>query len=146
MEQRTGGFAAPGGDFLAAKAVFTGLGKQAGRERIGIHHVLLGLLSRRRPDPAAVLLPHARYGLGVIEFDRAGMDGLTVRGVSGTLPGPFTLALSTDDGTARRSGGGSEAAHGDPPPARRGHRNARRRDDRPRQLRSRPSFCACRDL
>jgi ATP-dependent Clp protease ATP-binding subunit ClpA len=40
----------------AAKAVFTGLGKQAGRERIGIHHVLLSLLSRRRPDPAAVLL------------------------------------------------------------------------------------------
>ncbi|MEU8199640.1 Clp protease N-terminal domain-containing protein [Streptosporangium sp. NPDC049046] len=40
----------------AAKAVFTGLGKQAGRERIGIHHVLLGLLSHKHPDPAAVLL------------------------------------------------------------------------------------------
>ncbi|GAB3209450.1 Clp protease N-terminal domain-containing protein [Marinactinospora thermotolerans] len=40
----------------AAKAVFTGLGEQAGRERIGLQHVLLGLLSRRRPDPAAVLL------------------------------------------------------------------------------------------
>ncbi|WP_246090175.1 Clp protease N-terminal domain-containing protein [Nonomuraea deserti] len=40
----------------AAKAVFTGLGKEAGRERIGIHHVLLSLLSHKRPDPAAVLL------------------------------------------------------------------------------------------
>ncbi|GAA2207591.1 serine hydrolase domain-containing protein [Nonomuraea monospora] len=46
-------------------------------------------------------LPHARYGLGVIEFDSAAMAGQTVRGVSGTLPGSFTLALSTDDG--RRS-------------------------------------------
>jgi D-alanyl-D-alanine carboxypeptidase len=45
-----------------------------------------------------VWLPHARYGLGVIEFDPAGMAGLTVRGVSGTLPGSFTLALNTDDG------------------------------------------------
>ncbi|MFE0147861.1 serine hydrolase domain-containing protein [Nonomuraea sp. NPDC059007] len=52
-------------------------------------------------DGGVVWLPHARYGLGVIEFDSAGMDGLTVRGVSGTLPGSFTLALSTDDG--RRS-------------------------------------------
>ncbi|RJL23918.1 serine hydrolase domain-containing protein [Bailinhaonella thermotolerans] len=43
-------------------------------------------------------LPHARYGLGVIEFDSAALDGLTVRGVSGTLPGSFTLALTTDDG------------------------------------------------
>ncbi|MGW0807916.1 serine hydrolase domain-containing protein [Nonomuraea sp. NPDC002799] len=49
----------------------------------------------------AVWLPHARYGLGVIEFDSAGMGGLTVRGVSGTLPGSFTLALCADDG--RRS-------------------------------------------
>ncbi|MGI5290337.1 Clp protease N-terminal domain-containing protein [Nonomuraea polychroma] len=40
----------------AAKAAFTGLGKQAGRERVGIHHVLLSLLSNQRPDPAAVLL------------------------------------------------------------------------------------------
>jgi D-alanyl-D-alanine carboxypeptidase len=52
-------------------------------------------------NDGVVWLPHARYGLGVIEFDSAGMDGLTVRGVSGTLPGSFTLALSTDDG--RRS-------------------------------------------
>ncbi|MEV0622086.1 serine hydrolase domain-containing protein [Nonomuraea sp. NPDC050404] len=48
-----------------------------------------------------VWLPHARYGLGVIEFDRAGMAGLTVRGVSGTLPGSFTLALTTGDGGRR---------------------------------------------
>jgi ATP-dependent Clp protease ATP-binding subunit ClpA len=56
-----------------AKAVFTSLGKQTGRERIGIHHVLLGLLSHKRPDPAAVLLDtlgvdrtavHARLGKG----------------------------------------------------------------------------------
>ncbi|TCB97348.1 hypothetical protein E0H26_13550 [Micromonospora zingiberis] len=39
-----------------AKAVFTGLRKQAGRDRIGVHHVLLGLLASTRPDPAAVLL------------------------------------------------------------------------------------------
>jgi D-alanyl-D-alanine carboxypeptidase len=49
-------------------------------------------------NDSVVWLPHARYGLGVIEFDSAGMDGLTVRGVSGTLPGSFTLALSADDG------------------------------------------------
>ncbi|WP_433696855.1 serine hydrolase domain-containing protein [Nocardiopsis sp. CA-288880] len=52
------------------------------------------------PDDA-VWLPHARYGLGVIEFDPAATDGLTLRGVSGTLPGSFTFALSTADG--RRS-------------------------------------------
>lgn len=40
----------------AAKAVFTGLRKTAHRDRIGSHHVLLGLLDRTRPDPAAVLL------------------------------------------------------------------------------------------
>ncbi|UBU08510.1 serine hydrolase domain-containing protein [Nonomuraea gerenzanensis] len=45
-----------------------------------------------------VWLPHARYGLGVIEFDSAGTGGLTLRGVSGTLPGSFTLALCTGDG------------------------------------------------
>ncbi|MFI9560266.1 serine hydrolase domain-containing protein [Nonomuraea endophytica] len=49
-------------------------------------------------NDSVVWLPHARYGLGVIEFDSAGMGGLTVRGVSGTLPGSFTLALSTGDG------------------------------------------------
>lgn len=40
----------------AAKAVFTGLRKEAGRERIGVEHVLLRLLSRTSPDPAAALL------------------------------------------------------------------------------------------
>ncbi|MEU6641672.1 Clp protease N-terminal domain-containing protein [Saccharomonospora sp. NPDC046836] len=40
----------------AAKTVFTGLRTQAGRDRIGVHHVLLGLLARTGPDPAAVLL------------------------------------------------------------------------------------------
>lgn len=57
----------------AAKAVFTGLGEQAGRERIGRQHVLLSLLSHQRPDPAAVLLDtlgadrtaiRARFGRG----------------------------------------------------------------------------------
>ncbi|GAA3713558.1 serine hydrolase domain-containing protein [Nonomuraea antimicrobica] len=47
---------------------------------------------------SVVWLPHARYGLGVIEFDSAATDGLNLRGVSGTLPGSFTLALTTDDG------------------------------------------------
>jgi ATP-dependent Clp protease ATP-binding subunit ClpA len=40
----------------AAKAVFTGLRNEAGRERIGVKHVLLGLMARTPPDPAAVLL------------------------------------------------------------------------------------------
>lgn len=40
----------------AAKAIFTGLRKEAGRERIGIKHVLLALMSRTLPDPAAALL------------------------------------------------------------------------------------------
>jgi ATP-dependent Clp protease ATP-binding subunit ClpA len=40
----------------AAKAVLTGLRKEAGQERIGIQHVLLGLISRTFPDPAAALL------------------------------------------------------------------------------------------
>ncbi|WP_223838849.1 Clp protease N-terminal domain-containing protein [Nocardiopsis deserti] len=48
----------------AAKAVFTGLRKEAGRERIGTEHVLLGLLARTRPDPAAELLD-------ALETDRA---------------------------------------------------------------------------
>ena len=50
----------------AAKALFTGLRKTAGRGRIGEHHVLLALLDRQRPDPAAELLD----ALGV---DRAGV-------------------------------------------------------------------------
>ncbi|SDL37862.1 serine hydrolase domain-containing protein [Nonomuraea jiangxiensis] len=61
------------------------------------HHEMWTMVA----NDGVVWLPHARYGLGVIEFDRAGMGGLTVRGVSGTLPGSFTLALCTDDG--RRS-------------------------------------------
>lgn len=40
----------------AAKAVFKGLRAEAGRERIGLEHVLLGLLGRTAPDPAAALL------------------------------------------------------------------------------------------
>jgi ATP-dependent Clp protease ATP-binding subunit ClpA len=51
----------------AAKAVFTGLRKEAGGERIGIQHVLLSLLARRRPDPAAAL------------FDALGLDRAAVR-------------------------------------------------------------------
>ncbi|GAB3708818.1 Clp protease N-terminal domain-containing protein [Nocardiopsis oceani] len=40
----------------AAKAVFKGLRGEAGRERIGLEHVLRALLNRRHPDPAAALL------------------------------------------------------------------------------------------
>ncbi|WP_433512965.1 serine hydrolase domain-containing protein [Nonomuraea sp. CA-143628] len=58
------------------------------------HHEMWTMVS----SGSVVWLPHARYGLGVIEFDSAGTNGLTLRGVSGTLPGSFTLALSTDDG------------------------------------------------
>ena len=40
----------------SATAVFTGLRGQAKGQRMGIQHVLLLLLSRQRPDPAAELL------------------------------------------------------------------------------------------
>jgi ATP-dependent Clp protease ATP-binding subunit ClpA len=46
----------------AAFAVFTGLRRYAGRERLGMRHVLLALLAQRRPDPAAEL------------FDALGVD------------------------------------------------------------------------
>ena len=39
----------------AGRAVFTGLRREAGGERLGVKHVLLALLSRERPDPAAEL-------------------------------------------------------------------------------------------
>ncbi|GAA2066036.1 Clp protease N-terminal domain-containing protein [Polymorphospora rubra] len=51
----------------AAKAVFTGLRKEAGRERIGTGHVLTALMSRTHPDPAAAL------------FDALGVDRTVVR-------------------------------------------------------------------
>ena len=40
----------------AAFAVFTGLRRHAGRERLGMRHVLLALLAQSRPDPAAELI------------------------------------------------------------------------------------------
>lgn len=40
----------------AAKAVFKGLRTEAGKERVGLEHVLRGLLNRTAPDPAAALL------------------------------------------------------------------------------------------
>ena len=48
----------------AGRAVFTGLRREAGGERLGVKHVLLALLSRERPDPAAELF----HAIGV---DRA---------------------------------------------------------------------------
>lgn len=48
----------------AARDVFTGLRKEAGGERLGVQHVLLALLSRQQPDPAADLLD-------TLEVDRA---------------------------------------------------------------------------
>ncbi|MEO5664477.1 MAG: Clp protease N-terminal domain-containing protein [Nocardioides sp.] len=48
----------------AAREVFTGLRKEAGDDRLGVQHVLLALLSRQRPDPAADLLD-------ALEVDRA---------------------------------------------------------------------------
>lgn len=51
----------------AARAVFTGLRAHAAGRRLGVHHVLLGLLRLRAPDPAAVLL------------DRLGVDRPAVR-------------------------------------------------------------------
>ncbi|GAA1088267.1 Clp protease N-terminal domain-containing protein [Nocardiopsis metallicus] len=40
----------------AAKAVFKGLRAEAGKESIGLGHVLRGLLNRTRPDPVCALL------------------------------------------------------------------------------------------
>lgn len=51
----------------AAFAVFTTLRKHAGGERLGVQHVLLALLARGRPDPAAEL------------FDALGVDRAEVR-------------------------------------------------------------------
>ena len=51
----------------AARAVFTGLRAHAAGRRLGVHHVLLGLLRLRAPDPAAVLL------------DRLGVDRPAIR-------------------------------------------------------------------
>jgi hypothetical protein len=55
-----------------ALAVFTGLGKLSRGERTGTKHVVLALLARRAPDPAAALLDamrvdraQARQRLGV---------------------------------------------------------------------------------
>lgn len=48
----------------ATRALFTGLRKEAKGERLGVEHVLLWLLSRQPPDPAADLLD-------ALEVDRA---------------------------------------------------------------------------
>ena len=50
-----------------AVAVFKGLGKLSRGERLGVQHVLLALLARERPDPAAEL------------FDALGVDRADVR-------------------------------------------------------------------
>ena len=50
----------------AAKAVLTGLRTQAGRERIGVRHVLLSLLDQRPPDPAAQVLDQLRVDRAAI--------------------------------------------------------------------------------
>jgi predicted ArsR family transcriptional regulator len=51
----------------AAREVFTGLRREADDERLSIKHVLLALLRRERPDPAAEL------------FDALGVDRAAVR-------------------------------------------------------------------
>ena len=51
----------------AARTVFTGLRSHATGRRLGVHHVMLGLLQLQAPDPAAVLL------------DRLGVDRSTIR-------------------------------------------------------------------
>ena len=52
----------------AALSVFTGLGRLSRGERTGLKHVVLALLARRPPDPAAVLLDALR-------IDRAAARG-----------------------------------------------------------------------
>ncbi|MFE3454258.1 serine hydrolase domain-containing protein [Nonomuraea sp. NPDC059194] len=43
-------------------------------------------------------MPHARYGLGLFEFDKAAMGGRTLRGVGGSLWGSWSFAVGTPDG------------------------------------------------
>jgi hypothetical protein len=52
----------------AALAVLTGLRRHAGGERLGMRHILLALLARSRPDPAAELLD--ALGVDYIEVGR----------------------------------------------------------------------------
>jgi ATP-dependent Clp protease ATP-binding subunit ClpA len=52
----------------AALAVLTGLRRHAGGERLGRRHILLALLARSRPDPAAELLD--ALGVDYIEVGR----------------------------------------------------------------------------
>ncbi|WP_037971755.1 serine hydrolase domain-containing protein [Streptosporangium amethystogenes] len=43
-------------------------------------------------------MPHARYGLGLFEFDKDATGGRTLRGVGGSLWGSYTCAVGTPDG------------------------------------------------
>ncbi|WP_242675930.1 serine hydrolase domain-containing protein [Streptosporangium minutum] len=43
-------------------------------------------------------MPHARYGLGVFEFDKQAAGGRTLRGVGGSLWGSWIFAVGTPDG------------------------------------------------
>ncbi|MGP4018262.1 serine hydrolase domain-containing protein [Saccharopolyspora sp. 5N708] len=43
-------------------------------------------------------MPHARYGLGIIEFDKEAMGGRTLRGLGGSFWGHFFFAAGTLDG------------------------------------------------
>ncbi|SHF90976.1 serine hydrolase domain-containing protein [Streptoalloteichus hindustanus] len=42
--------------------------------------------------------PHTRYGLGVFEFEKAAVDGLTLRGVGGSYWGCLFYTVGTPDG------------------------------------------------
>ncbi|MFI6026618.1 serine hydrolase domain-containing protein [Amycolatopsis magusensis] len=42
-------------------------------------------------------MPHARYGLGMFEFDKQATGGRTLRGVGGSLWGTWFLAVGTPD-------------------------------------------------
>ncbi|MFI6793107.1 serine hydrolase [Nonomuraea sp. NPDC050383] len=43
-------------------------------------------------------VPHARYGLGLFEFDKQATGGRTLCGVGGSLWGTWFLAVGTPDG------------------------------------------------
>ncbi|RGC67986.1 D-alanyl-D-alanine carboxypeptidase precursor [Micromonospora sp. MW-13] len=43
-------------------------------------------------------MPHARYGLGLFEFDKEATGGRTLRGVGGSLWGSFICTVGTPDG------------------------------------------------
>ncbi|MGP3965449.1 hypothetical protein ACTWPT_56825 [Nonomuraea sp. 3N208] len=49
------------------------------------------------PTEGGYWMPHARYGLGLFEFDKQATGGRTLRGVGGSLWGSWFFAVGTPD-------------------------------------------------